>query len=115
MKSSGGQWNNLHIEIGNDYEIPIGDNFKLNARKKLGSGAFGDIYFGTNIKIGEDVAIKLEPTKAKHPQLFYESKLYMALQGGSKFQINDFSWNSEHTLVWESRELQYNGDRFIRS
>lgn len=23
-----------------------------------------------------------EPTKAKHPQLFYESKLYMALQGG---------------------------------
>ena len=71
----------------NDYEIPIGDNFKLNARKKLGSGAFGDIYFGTNTKLGEDVAIKLEPTKAKHPQLFYESKLYMALQGGGKHCI----------------------------
>jgi hypothetical protein len=71
----------------NDYEIPIGENFKLNARKKLGSGAFGDIYFGTNIKLGEDVAIKLEPTKAKHPQLFYESKLYMALQGGGKIFI----------------------------
>jgi hypothetical protein len=65
-----------------DHEIPIGENFKLNARKKLGSGAFGDIYFGTNLKLNEDVAIKLEPTKAKHPQLFYESKLYMALQGG---------------------------------
>jgi hypothetical protein len=70
--------------ISNDYEIPIGDNFKLNARKKLGSGAFGDIYYGTNVKLNEDVAIKLEPTKAKHPQLFYESKLYMALQGGGK-------------------------------
>jgi hypothetical protein len=29
-----------------EYEIPIGDNFKLNAKKKLGSGAFGDIYLG---------------------------------------------------------------------
>ena len=67
-----------------DYEIPIGDNFKLNARKKLGSGAFGDIYYGTNVKLGEDVAIKLEPIRAKHPQLFYESKIYMTLQGGGK-------------------------------
>ena len=33
-----------------EYEIPIGDYYKLNARKKLGSGAFGDIYLGTNLK-----------------------------------------------------------------
>jgi hypothetical protein len=78
---------NSDKESSNDYEIPIGDNFKLNARKKLGSGAFGDIYFGTNVKLNEDVAIKLEPTKAKHPQLFYESKLYMALQGGGKLSF----------------------------
>ena len=65
-----------------DYEIPIGDSYKLDARKKLGSGAFGDIYLGKNIKQNEEVAIKLEPIKTKHPQLFYESKLYMALQGG---------------------------------
>ena len=65
-----------------DYEIPIGDSYKLDARKKLGSGAFGDIYLGVNIKLNEEVAIKLEPTHTKHPQLFYESKLYMALQGG---------------------------------
>ena len=30
----------------NDYEILIGENFKLNAKKKLGSGAFGEIYSG---------------------------------------------------------------------
>lgn len=64
-----------------DYEIPIGDTYKLNARRKLGSGAFGDIYYGENLKTKEEVAIKLESTKSKHPQLFYESKLYMALQG----------------------------------
>jgi len=67
-----------------EYEIPIGENFRLNARKKLGSGAFGDIYYGTNIKLGEDVAIKLEPARAKHPQLLYESKIYMTFQGGGK-------------------------------
>ena len=65
-----------------DYEIPIGDSYKLDARKKLGSGAFGDIYLGKHIKQNEEVEIKLEPIKTKHPQLFYESKLYMALQGG---------------------------------
>ena len=49
-----------------EYEIPIGDNFKLNAKRKLGSGAFGDIYLGkqidnlgVNLKLNEEVAIKL--------------------------------------------------------
>lgn len=50
-----------------EYEIPISDNFKLNAKKKLGSGAFGDIYYGKtsilmtgiNLKLKEEVAIKL--------------------------------------------------------
>ena len=30
----------------NEYEIQIADIYKLNAKKKLGSGAFGDIYYG---------------------------------------------------------------------
>ncbi|KAF3575074.1 hypothetical protein F2Q69_00060463 [Brassica cretica] len=32
---------------------------------------------------GEEVAVKLEPAKTKHPQLHYESKIYMLLQGGT--------------------------------
>lgn len=68
-----------------DTEIPIGEDFKLFATKKLGSGAFGEIYQGYSLKLNEDVAIKLEMAKNnKHPQLLYESKLYSALQGGSK-------------------------------
>ena len=47
-----------------EYEIPIGDTYKLDARKKLGSGAFGDIYLGRNIRLNEEVAIKLEPTRS---------------------------------------------------
>jgi hypothetical protein len=40
-----------------------------------------DIYLGTNVTTGEEVAMKLESTKSKHPQLVYEAKLYKILQG----------------------------------
>lgn len=42
----------------------------------------GDIYLGINIISGEEVAIKLESVKAKHPQLEYESKVLKTLAGG---------------------------------
>lgn len=37
---------------------------------------------GANILTGDEVAIKLESIKSKHPQLLYESKLYKLLAGG---------------------------------
>jgi hypothetical protein len=37
---------------------------------------------GINITNGEEVAVKLESVKARHPQLLYESKLYKILQVG---------------------------------
>ena len=30
----------------------------------------------------QEVAVKMEPVKARHPQLLYESKLYKILAGG---------------------------------
>lgn len=68
----------------NSYEIPVAEKFRLNAKKKLGSGAFGEIFFGVNTENNQSVAIKLENVKAKHPQIFAESKFYLALQGGGK-------------------------------
>ncbi|KAL3506156.1 hypothetical protein ACH5RR_031538 [Cinchona calisaya] len=59
----------------------IGGKFKLG--RKIGSGSFGELYLGVNVQTGEEVAAKLEPLKTKHPQLHYESKLYMLLQGGT--------------------------------
>ena len=41
-----------------------------------------DIYLGISIISGEEVAIKLESVKAKHPQCEYESKVYKTLAGG---------------------------------
>ncbi|RDX94337.1 Casein kinase 1-like protein 6 [Mucuna pruriens] len=59
----------------------IAGKFKLG--RKIGSGSFGELYIAVNIQTGEEVAVKLEPVKTKHPQLHYESKLYMLLQGGT--------------------------------
>lgn len=59
----------------------IDGKFKLG--RKIGSGSFGELYIGVNLQTGEEVAIKLESVKTKHPQLQYESKLYMLLQGGT--------------------------------
>lgn len=62
-------------------DFTVGVKYRLV--RKIGSGSFGDIYLGINITNGEQVAVKLESTKARHPQLLYESKLYKILQTGS--------------------------------
>ncbi|KAI4349376.1 hypothetical protein L6164_009968 [Bauhinia variegata] len=59
----------------------IAGKFKLG--RKIGSGSFGELYLGVNVQTGEEVAVKMEPVKTRHPQLHYESKLYMLLQGGT--------------------------------
>jgi len=64
-------------------ELRVGKKYRLG--RKIGSGSFGDIYLGTNMTTGEEVAIKLESVKTKHPQLLYESKIYRILHGGRKF------------------------------
>ncbi|KAL1474833.1 hypothetical protein MTO96_020476 [Rhipicephalus appendiculatus] len=61
-------------------ELRVGNKYRLG--RKIGSGSFGDIYLGTNITTGEEVAIKLECIKTKHPQLHIESKFYKMMQGG---------------------------------
>jgi serine/threonine protein kinase len=59
----------------------IGGRFKLG--RKIGGGSFGELFLGVSVQTGEEVAVKLEPAKTKHPQLHYESKIYMLLQGGT--------------------------------
>ncbi|CAF0836840.1 unnamed protein product [Adineta ricciae] len=61
-------------------ELRVGHKYRLG--RKIGSGSFGDIYLGTNITTNEEVAIKLECVRTKHPQLHIESKIYRLMQGG---------------------------------
>jgi len=60
-------------------DIRVGKKYRFG--KKIGSGSFGEIYLGTNVSTGEEVAMKLESVKSKHPQLSYEAKIYKLLQG----------------------------------
>lgn len=55
---------------------------KYRIGKKIGSGSFGDIYLGTDVSTGnnEEVAIKMESIRSRHPQLMYESKVLRILQ-----------------------------------
>lgn len=71
---------------------------KYRLVRKIGSGSFGDIYLGINITSGEEVAVKLESHKARHPQLLYESKLYKILQGGVGIPH----------IRWYGQEKEYN-------
>ena len=72
-------------------DLRVGYNYRLG--RKIGGGAFGDIYIGTDISscsllclvfdcIGEEVAIKLESVTSKNPQLGFEYKVYRLLKGG---------------------------------
>ncbi|XP_043830260.1 casein kinase I-like [Dromiciops gliroides] len=61
-------------------EFIVGGKYKLI--RKIGAGSFGDIYLAVNITNNEELAVKLESQKARHPQLLYESRLYKLLQGG---------------------------------
>ena len=60
-------------------ELRVGRKYRLG--RKIGSGSFGDIYLGTNMATGEEVAIKLESIKSKHPQLQRETRIYRSLHG----------------------------------
>ncbi|KAL2921315.1 Casein kinase 1-like protein 8 [Bienertia sinuspersici] len=76
----------------------IGGKFKLG--RKIGSGSFGELYLGVNVQSGEEVAVKLEPGKTKHPQLHYESKLYMLLQGGTGIpHLKWYGVEGEHNVM----------------
>ncbi|CAD6185063.1 unnamed protein product [Caenorhabditis auriculariae] len=63
-----------------EMELRVGNKFRLG--RKIGSGSFGDIYLGQHVQTNEEVAVKLECVKSRHPQLHIESKLYRVMQGG---------------------------------
>ncbi|KAM8706065.1 hypothetical protein ACLKA7_010365 [Drosophila subpalustris] len=77
-------------------ELRVGNKYRLG--RKIGSGSFGDIYLGTTINTGEEVAIKLECIRTKHPQLHIESKFYKTMQGGIGIP----------NIIWCGSEGDYN-------
>ena len=56
-------------------------NYKFG--KKLGSGAFGDIYLVSHKTTNEEYAAKVEKADTRHPQIQFEAKLYNYLHSDS--------------------------------
>jgi len=63
-----------------EMDIRIAGKYRLG--RKIGGGSFGDIYLATDVNTNEEVAVKLEHIKTKHPQLHIECKFYKVMQGG---------------------------------
>lgn len=61
--------------------LRVGGRWRLT--RKIGSGSFGEIFLGTHITTGVEVAVKMEPTKRRNPHLIYEGKIMKTLEGRS--------------------------------
>jgi len=60
-------------------DIRVGGKFRIN--KKIGDGAFNEIYQGSDIFDNSEIAIKLEHNSIKYPQLLFESRLLESIPG----------------------------------
>ncbi|BES96179.1 casein kinase [Nesidiocoris tenuis] len=93
-------------------------SFSYRLIDRIGKGSFGEVFIARayprkedtdakkkrdgdgreNTKHAFEVAVKLEPIRARHPQLLYESKLYKVLQGGIGIP----------TVRWFGQEREFN-------
>jgi serine/threonine protein kinase len=69
-------------------------NGRYKVERKLGAGSFGELYLAedqmesSSVSQGSrqiKVALKTEPIRTRHPQLEYETRVYLALAGGGMF------------------------------
>lgn len=61
-------------------EIKVGGKYRLG--RKIDSGTYSDVFAGTNLQTGEELAVKREPVSSNYPMLIYEAKLYRLIAGG---------------------------------
>jgi serine/threonine protein kinase len=61
-------------------DVRVGSKWIL--RKRLGSGSFGEIYSGDDMRNKEEIAVKLESGQCSPPQLLNEFRVYRMLAGG---------------------------------
>ncbi|CAD8118439.1 unnamed protein product [Paramecium sonneborni] len=77
-------------------ELRVSGRYKIG--RKIGAGRFGQIYHSKNVQSNQDVAIKIEEIKSKHPQLIYEGKILQNLQGGVGIP----------SMLWYGQENDFN-------
>jgi serine/threonine protein kinase len=63
----------------------VGEKYEMG--RKIGGGAFGEVFEGRDLKTGEEVAIKLEEVENGYQQLVKEAEAYCSLQGAGKHLV----------------------------
>lgn len=83
MSAGGDTHTSRHSVNSSSGVLMVGPNFRVG--KKIGCGNFGELRLGKNLYNNEHVAIKMEPMKAKAPQLHLEYRFYKLLGSHGKF------------------------------
>ena len=74
----------------------IGNRYDL--KHKISEGSFGQVYLGTDIRTGVQVAVKLELLTSKSKQLVHEADVYKSLA----------SVDGVPSLLWHGVSGEYN-------
>ena len=72
---------------------------RFRVKAKLGSGSFGDIFRGEDMKTKQPVAVKVEKLKTEVPQLHEESRVYQRMAGGVHVPQHFFFGSDSMTRV----------------
>lgn len=71
----------MNVGVDDERELCVANRWRIG--RNIGHGSFGEIHVGTDKRTGEEVAIKIENSATKHPQLYLEAKLLNHLAAAS--------------------------------
>jgi serine/threonine protein kinase len=75
--------NDVEPEVTMRKEVVVGDKYRLELL--IGSGAFSNVYLGTDTTTGDNVAIKMEEGKFNCSFILHELQIYEVVQGGGTY------------------------------
>jgi serine/threonine protein kinase len=78
-------------------DLKLGGKYKMG--KKLGEGAFGQVFVAKDNNTGEEVAVKVEDNRTKHPQLLHEAKLLKLMKGKGIPELKGALIEGDHNVM----------------